>query len=68
MKTVVFAVFAACVAFGVAGCSSNEAGGDAEVANQEIIKQNPSNIPTVSEEQASGDATAVAGPKKGGGG
>ena len=68
MKLFSLALLALCVVFSFAGCSgSSTEGGEAAQANQEIVKQNPSNVAPVPQEQASGDAVAMPGPKKGGG-
>lgn len=54
-------------AFGLVGCSTETSSAEATGAVQEIQKNNPQGGPTISEQDASGDASMMAGPKKGGG-
>ncbi|MCB8932775.1 MAG: hypothetical protein M9921_04030 [Fimbriimonadaceae bacterium] len=54
-------------AFGIVGCSSGSQSEEASSAVQEIQKSNPQGGPKISQEDASGDASMMAGPKKGGG-
>lgn len=67
MKNLFCALLALTFVGGLAGCGGGQdEGGDAAAANNEIVGKNPSNIPPVSEADASGDASAITGPAKGG--